>query len=164
MLFPDFRRDGVTGSAGAVLRALGLILAERIASLDHKAGNDSVEGGAVVKALFHELFKILGMFGGGHGVEFDHDDALRGGEGDDFFFHNHGFVFHVGGVLGLVGFFFLRGGGEKGEAEDRQEKKEFFKHVEQWSKLLLRPTLNFPDRHGCVGSWRGLRLPQGRDW
>ena len=59
--------DVPAGAAGAV--------AQRAAALDHKAGDDTVEGQAVVKALLDQLFEILTGDGGNFLVQLDVDDA-----------------------------------------------------------------------------------------
>ena len=59
--------DVPAGAAGAV--------AQRAAALDHKAGDDTVEGQAVVKAFLDQLFEILTGDGGNFLVQLDVDDA-----------------------------------------------------------------------------------------
>ena len=49
--------------------------AQRAAALDHKAGDDTVEGQAVVKAFLDQLFEILTGDGGNFLVQLDVDDA-----------------------------------------------------------------------------------------
>ena len=49
--------------------------AQRAAALDHKAGDDTVEGQAVIKALLDQLFEILTGDGGNFLIQLDVDDA-----------------------------------------------------------------------------------------
>ena len=109
MFITDFCGDGVTRTARAVGATVVGVFTFGIAPLDHESWDDAVEGGAVVKSIFDELFKILGMFGAFDDVEFDDDDAIGGGQGDELFFNEGGF--HVGGFLwgGGVGFRRARG-------------------------------------------------------
>ena len=50
-------------------------VALRIASLDHEAGDNSVEGKAVVEALLNELFKVCYSFRCGSRVELELDPS-----------------------------------------------------------------------------------------
>ena len=50
-LFTPFCRNSPAGAAGAV--------AGRVAALDHKAGDDAVEGQAVIKALIDQFQKVF---------------------------------------------------------------------------------------------------------
>ena len=59
--------DVPAGATGAV--------AQRAAALDHKAGDDAVEGQAVVEALTDQLLEILTGDGGSFLVQLDVDDA-----------------------------------------------------------------------------------------
>ena len=146
VLIADFRGDGVTRAASAVGATIVGVFTFGIATLDHESWDDAVKGGAVVKSVFDEFFKVFAVFGAFDDIEFDHDDAIGGGDGDDIFFNEGGF--HVGGFLwgGGVGFRRARGKSEKkreGEWSDDFCGDDRFKHVEEWSKLLRRPIPNF---------------------
>ena len=58
-----FPFDGISWAARAV--ALGT------AALDHKARNDAVKRKAVIKAFFHQIFKILYRFRSGGFIQLD---------------------------------------------------------------------------------------------
>src|SRR6185437_6226752 len=81
--------DFVARSAGA-----GLGIGVGVAALDHEAGDDAVERGAVVETLAGEGDEIIDGVGGGVIGEFGLDDALVGGDDGDLC------EFHVGGSGG----------------------------------------------------------------
>ena len=87
--------------------------AGRIAALDHKIGDDSVEDNAVIFTLFGEVQEAGagdGRFGGEQG---QFDIALAG-------FHDDADVFHFGGIwFGWCRFFFRHTGKRDGKAEQR---------------------------------------------
>jgi len=72
--------DGVVDAVGSKL-ALDVpagaadAVAQRAAALDHKAGDDAVEGQTVVEALTDQLLEILTGDGGSFLVQLDVDDA-----------------------------------------------------------------------------------------
>ena len=75
----DFCRDGVARTTRAVGTAIVGIFTFGIATLDHEARDDAVEGGAIVKSIFDQLFEIFGVLGAFDDIEFDDDDAVVGG-------------------------------------------------------------------------------------
>ena len=72
--------DGVVDAVGSKLtldvpaRAAGTV-AQRAAALDHEAGDDTVEGQAVIEALADQLLEILTGDGSGFLVQLNVDDA-----------------------------------------------------------------------------------------
>ena len=59
----------------------------RIAALNHKAGNDTVKNGAVVKTLFDERDKIVDRIRGNLRVQLNLDFAVVCFNGDNRIFH-----------------------------------------------------------------------------
>ena len=75
----DFSGDGVARTTRAVGTAIVGIFTFGIAALDHEVRDDAVEGGAIVKSIFDQLFEIFGVLGAFDDIEFDDDDAVVGG-------------------------------------------------------------------------------------
>ena len=101
-----FALDAVAGAAGAV--AIG------VAALDHKAGDDAVEGEAVVEALTGEVAEIANALGREIGVELKLDNsAVLHGDGCVDLVHK---FFSFGSI---IGFFIGRGRGYGGGSGGR---------------------------------------------
>src|SRR3989344_2202538 len=69
----------VARAAGTPACLQGVVLAKRVAALDHKARDDAVELGAIVKARSRELGKVSDRVWGG-AAKLDYDVALSGAE------------------------------------------------------------------------------------
>src|SRR5205823_5404615 len=52
----------------------------RVASLDHKIGDDTVKHGAIVELFAREKYKIVDRLGGLLGIQFADDFSAGGGE------------------------------------------------------------------------------------
>ena len=69
---------------------LGRVFGERIAALDHKALDDAVEAGAVVKAGLRQFLEILNRLGRGIGPKLDDHIPFRRADHGHFLFWSGG--------------------------------------------------------------------------
>ncbi len=76
--------DGVARPARAPHVFLAWVLGQRVAALNHKAFDDAVKAGAVVKALVGQLLEILDGLGCDLGPQFDDHFAFGGGDVGNF--------------------------------------------------------------------------------
>ena len=59
----------------------------RVAALNHKAGDDPVEDGAVIETLLYQVDEVIHRVGGHFGIELYLDSAPGGLDGDDGILH-----------------------------------------------------------------------------
>lgn len=93
--YVDFFSAFIGVAAGTPARCEVKFFGERVAALDHEAGDATVESGSVVEALFHEHFEVFDMFGGELGIEHNDNFPFTGFEDGDFF--------TIGGFVGERG-------------------------------------------------------------
>lgn len=75
--FIELRVDGIARAARA-MRVSRLIFGIGVATLDHEAGNHTVESDAIVEPFGCEFLEILSVSGGVVGEEFDNDSTMVG--------------------------------------------------------------------------------------
>lgn len=148
----------VAGTAGPVQRAIG-ILTQRIAALDDKFRNDTVEGGSIIEPHLDELDKILDVTRSVVRVEANLDLAEWCCDRDARidFLKLHGHDQNVTGAGGNgQGAVDIRGKG-KGVNQDSPD----FSHVmvQPLARVNFEPQESTHDGHGCGNSERDRPPP-----